>query len=137
EGDRLTMLEGFLQDITLQHEAEEKLKKIAEENLRFFNNPVNLNAVADFQGNLRRISPSWTKMLGWSEDELRSRPVLEFVHPEDIEKTKKELRFLSKTTRVHTFENRFSCKDGTYRWLLWGSASDPETGMIYASAVDI
>lgn len=137
EGDRLTMLEGFLYDITRQKEAEDKLQKVAEENLRFFNNPVNLNAVADFNGYLQRISPSWSKMLGWSEQELKSKPVIDLVHPEDVESTLEALRYISKARKVHTFETRVACKDGSYRWLLWGTASDPETKMIYASAVDI
>lgn len=137
EGDELTMLEGFLYDITQQKEAEDKLKKVAEENLRFFNNPVNLNAVVDFNGYLQRISPSWTKMLGWSDDDLKSKPVMEFIHRDDVESTREALRYISKARKVHTFENRFACNDGTHRWLLWGCASDPETRMIYASAVDI
>lgn len=113
------------------------IQQIAEENLRFFNNPVNLNAVADYNGNLQRISPSWTKMLGWTEDELKARPVLEFVHPADLESTKEALHLISKTGKVHTFESRLACKDGTYRWLLWGSSADQGTKMIYASAIDI
>lgn len=137
EGDELMMLEGFLYDITQQKHAEEKLKKVAEENLRFFNNPVNLNAVVDFNGYLQRISPSWTKMLGWTDQELKSKPVMDFIHPEDVESTRESLRYIAKAKKVHIFENRFVCKDGMHRWLLWGAASDPETKMIYASAVDI
>jgi PAS domain S-box-containing protein len=137
QGDRLTMLEGFLYDITRQKEAEEKLQNIAEENLRFFNNPVNLNAVTDFNGYLQRISPSWSRLLGWSEQELKSKPVMDFIHPDDVDITREALRYISKTGKVHTFENRFACKDGTHRWLLWGTASDPNRKMIYASAVDI
>ena len=55
-----------------EQESQERMLKNAEENLRFFNNHVNLNAVGDFEGNLIRISPSWTKILGWTEEELRS-----------------------------------------------------------------
>ncbi|HET9485944.1 MAG TPA: PAS domain S-box protein [Chryseosolibacter sp.] len=137
QGDQVTMLEGFLYDITRQKEAEEKLQNIAEENLRFFNNPVNLNAVADFNGYLQRISPSWSRVLGWSEQELKSKPVMDFIHPDDVDTTREALRYISKTGKVHTFENRFACNDGTYRWLLWGTASDPNRRMIYASAIDI
>ena len=137
ENDQLTKLEGFLQDITLQKEAEEALQQVAEENLRFFNNPVNLNAVADFNGNLQRISPSWTKMLGWTVEELKAKPVLEFVHHDDVKRTREELKDISKPRKVHTFENRLACKDGSYRWLLWGLASDLEAKVIYASAIDI
>lgn len=62
---------------------------------------------------------------------------MDFVHPEDVESTRESLRYIAKAKKVHIFENRFVCKDGMHRWLLWGSASDPETKMIYASAVDI
>lgn len=114
-----------------------KLQQIAEENLRFFNNPVNLNAVADFDGNLQRISSSWTKILGWTEEELKARPVLEFVHPADVESTEEALHFITKIGKSHTFENRLACKDGSYRWMLWGLASDADSKIIYASAIDI
>lgn len=137
EGGQPTMLEGFLYDITSQKETEEKLQKIAEQNLRFFNNPVNLNAISDFDGYLQRISPSWTKMLGWTEEELRSKPVVEFVHPDDVERTLEALRFIAKSKKVHTFENRFVCKDGSYRWLLWGAAADQDAKVMYGSAIDI
>jgi PAS domain S-box-containing protein len=137
ENDRLTMLEGFLVDITQQKEAEENFRKVAEENLRFFNNPVNLNAVVDFNGYLKRISPSWKTLLHWSEEELKSRPVMEFIHPDDAKHTLKTLQSISTEQQVFTFENRFACKDGSYRWLLWGSASDLKAELIYASAIDI
>jgi PAS domain S-box-containing protein len=120
----------------LQKEGDETLWKNAED-LRFFNNPVNLNAVGDFNGNLQRISPSWTILLGWTEDELKSRPVFDFVHPDDVDRTRQELKYLSKAGAVHTFENRLVCKDGSSRWLLWGLASDLKTNLIYASAIDI
>lgn len=137
ENDKLTMLEGFLIDITHQKEAEENFRKVAEENLRFFNNPVNLNAVVDFNGYLKRISPSWKTVLQWSEEELKSKPVMDFIHPEDVRHTLKTLQSISTKQTVFTFENRFACKDGSYRWLLWGSASDLKAELIYASAIDI
>lgn len=137
DNDELVMLEGYLSDITQQIQAEENLKKIAEENLRFFNNPVHLNAVADFDGYVRRISPSWAKILGWNEQELRSRTLMDFIHPDDVTSTRLALRNISRSGKVHTFENRFACKDGSFQWLLWAATLDPETEMIYVSAIDI
>ncbi len=137
ENEQLTMLEGYLSDISQQIEAEESLRKIAEENLRFFNNPVHLNAVADLNGQLQRLSPSWAKLLGWNEQELRSKPLMDFVHPDDVTSTREALRNISKAKKVHTFENRFACKDGSFQWLLWAAALDPQTHMIFVSAIDI
>jgi PAS domain S-box-containing protein len=137
EGEKLAMLEGFLSEITHQKEAEEKLQKMSEENLRFFNNPVNLNAVIGAGTNLIRINPSWTKVLGWSQEELKAHPLLHLIHPEDLDRAKHEVSHLSKTGQLHTFEVRMACKDGSYRWLLWALSPDPVNNLVYASAVDI
>lgn len=137
EGDNLIMLEGFLSDVTAQTDAEEKLRKVAEENLRFFNNPVNLNAVVDFNANLVRISPSWTGMLGWSEEELLSKPFFHFIHPDDSERSQQHLKAMAHSQAVNTFENRLTAKDGSFRWLLWALAPDPVAKVVYASAIDI
>lgn len=137
EGDKLMMLEGYIEDITREKEAEEKLRQLAEENMRFFNSTVNLNAVLDFEGKLVRISPSWSTIVGWSDEELWSQPFLNLIHPDDLDKVKEELNLLASTKSVHTFENRLACQDGSYRWLLWALAPDHESGLVYASAIDI
>jgi PAS domain S-box-containing protein len=134
---RLTMLEGFLSDITAQKEAEDKLQHIVSENLRVFNNAVTLNVVAGFDGYFKRVSLSWTTVLGWSEIELLSKPYLEFVHPDDLEATRTAVAFISAGNNLFTFENRYRAKDGSYRWLLWSSAYDLTHQVIYASASDI
>lgn len=133
----LTMLEGYISDITVQKEAEEKLQKIVSENLRVFNSSVNLNVVTGFDGYFKRVSRSWTTLLGWSEIELLSKPFIDFVHPEDIETTREVAMFIIAGNNLHTFENRYRCKDGSYRWLLWSSAVDLTHEVIYASAIDI
>jgi PAS domain S-box-containing protein len=133
----LTMLEGYLTDITSQKLAEQELQKVAEENLHVFNNPVNLNVIAGFDGYFKRLSPSWTATLGWSEEELKSRPYTEFVHPDDLDATHEAASYIALGNNLFTFENRYRCKDGSYRWLLWGSASDLKNRLVYASAIDI
>lgn len=135
--NKLLMIEGFISDITAQKHSEEKIQKIAEENLKVFNNPVNLNAIAGFDGVFKRLSPSWTTQLGWSEEELKSKNFLEFIHPDDRASTENAMTFISAGNNLFTFENRYQCKDGSYRWMLWGSASDANLQLVYASAIDI
>jgi PAS domain S-box-containing protein len=128
---------SIAEDITLQKKTQDQLKRIADENLHVFNNPVNLNAVAGFDGHFKRLSPSWQQLLGWSENELLEKPFFSFVHPDDLQSTKDAAAFIAEGNNLTTFENRYRCKDGSYKWLLWGSASDTKNKVIYASAIDI
>jgi PAS domain S-box-containing protein len=137
DNGQLLLLEGFINDITPQKESETRLQKVAEENLRVFNNPVNLNAIAAFDGFFKRLSPSWQRTLGWTPEELLEKPFIEFVHPDDREATREAASYIASGNHLFTFENRYRCKDGTYKWLLWGSASDVKSKLIYASAIDI
>jgi PAS domain S-box-containing protein len=135
--DKLAMLEGFFIDITQQKQAQEKLDKISDENFQFFNNPVNLNAISDFDGTLKRMSPSWTKLLGWTDEELKSRSFTLLIHPDDVEFTSDIFLALIEGKIVPTFENRLVGKDGRFHWILWSAVSDTTQKLIYASAIDI
>ena len=133
----LDLIEGFISDITLQKQAEEELHKVAEENYRLFNNAVTLNVIAGFDGYFKRLNPTWTQLLGWTEEELKSKTFIEFVHPDDVASTRKAFSSMQEGNHLLSFENHYRCKDGTYRCLLWGSATDVKNQLIYASAIDI
>ncbi|HTJ51488.1 MAG TPA: PAS domain S-box protein [Cyclobacteriaceae bacterium] len=135
--DALILIEGFINDITAQKLAEEELQKVADENYRIFNSIINLTVIAGFDGYFKRVNPSWTTLLGWSQEELCAKPFIEFVHPDDIDPTYQATVHITEGNNLQTFENRYQCKDGSYKWLLWGSASDTRRNLIYASAVDI
>jgi PAS domain S-box-containing protein len=130
-------LEGFIIDITAQKNAEKELLKVAKENYRLFNTSVNLNSIAGYDGYFKKLSPAWEQLLGWTDLELKAKPFVEFVHPEDIEATQQMVRSISEGNDLHHFENRYRCKDGSYRWLLWSSATDVKNQLMYASAIDI
>src|SRR5690606_9689665 len=77
------------------------------------------------------------QLLGWSDEELKAEPVQSFVHEDDLESLREALRQFSSGEKVDTFESRFRCKNGSYRWLLWGCVPDRETKIAYCSAIDI
>lgn len=137
EGDRLRMIEGVITDITSQRLAEETIQKIADENYSIFNNAVNLNAIAGFDGYFKRLNPMWQEVFGWTIEELTSVPFVEFVHPDDREPSRQATAYISSGNNLQSFENRYRCKDGTYRWLIWSSVSDAKNGLIYATSIDI
>ncbi len=133
----LIHIEGVIMDVTAQKLAEEEYRKIAAQNHSIFNNAVNLNAVAGFDGYFKRVNPMWTEVMGWTQEEMTSRPFIDFVHPEDKESTIEAANYIATGHNLMTFENRYQCKDGTYRWLLWSSAVDKQNKFIYATAIDI
>ena len=66
-----------------------------------------------------------------------SRPFIEFVHPDDRDRTLDQNRDVRGGNRALVFENRYRCKDGSFRWLRWNAAPDDDQGVIYAVARDV
>ncbi len=110
----------------------------AEEELTtLFEQSLDMLCIASVDGYFLRLNPAWERTLGYTAEELMSRPYVEFVHPDDRQPTTREARQLAGGENTVMFENRYRCKDGTYRWLSWKSAPLPEQGLVYAMARDV
>jgi PAS domain S-box-containing protein len=127
---RLLRLDGVLRDVT-------ESRLAGAERDQFFELSLDMLCVAGFDGFFKRLNPSWTRTLGWTTEELLAKPYLDFVHPDDRESTIAEAGNLAHGGETIAFENRYRCKDGSYRWLLWNAASVPDLQVIYAAARDI
>jgi PAS domain S-box-containing protein len=113
-------------------------RRRAEEDLeRFFTLSLDLLCLAGFDGYFKRLNPAWERVLGYTIDELLSRPYLDFVHPGDRNVTTTQAGKLGIGSNVLSFENRYMAKDGTYRSLQWNAVSLPDQQMIYGAARDI
>lgn len=104
---------------------------------RFFTLSLDLFCIAGFDGYFKRVNPAWHATLGWSDEELCARPFLDFVHPDDRESTTREAAKLADGAMVIQFENRYQCRDRSYRWLEWMAVPVEEEQQIYAMARDI
>ncbi len=104
---------------------------------RFFTLSLDMLAIADADGYFKRLSPSFTETLGYTTEELLAQPFIEFVHPEDREKTLNEVARLSQGIATVSFENRYRCRDGSWRWLSWNTRPVAGEGILYASARDM
>ena len=102
-----------------------------------FETSPDMLCIAGVDGTFRRLNPAWEKTLGFTAAELMSRPYVEFVHPDDRGSTTTEAGALAEGSGSVLFENRYRCKDGSYRWLAWKSTPLPEEGLVYAMARDV
>jgi len=87
-------------------------------------------------GCFKRLAPLFPPAFGYVEEELLDRPFLSFIHPADTAATKAALKQLARGEPTLGLENRFRCKDASYRRLAWTAIPTPE-GLLYAVARDI
>ena len=104
---------------------------------RFMELSVDLFCVAGFDGFFKNLNPSFEKTLGFTTNELMAKPYLDFIHPDDRPATALEKDRLEGGEVTFAFENRYLCKDGSHKWLLWNAVSVSEQEAIYAVARDI
>jgi PAS domain S-box-containing protein len=93
--------------------------------------------VAGFDGYFTRLNVAWERTLGFTNQELMKEPFLNFVHPDDREATIAQAKNLESGRDTISFENRYRCKDGSYKWLLWTATSCTDQHLLYASAHEI
>lgn len=122
--------------ISLRNENKER-KEVQEELDRFFTLSFDMQCIAGADGYFKRLNQSWMDNLGYTIDELKSRPFVDFVHPDDLDKTIKATEKLAQGNVVVEFENRYRKKDGSYIWIVWNAIFDSDKGLIYANAHNI
>jgi PAS domain S-box-containing protein len=127
--------EGFgvvlvFRDVTGLNQARAELEK-------YFTLSIELLCIAGADGYFKRLNPAWEKVVGFSTEELLAKPFLEFVHPDDRQATIQENERLGAGNDTISFENRYLCKDGSYKWLMWSATPSDEHQTVYAVARDI
>ena len=135
-GDLTRMLESELHRVQLVP-LQSAVATAQEEMRKFFSLSLDMLCIATLEGYFKKLNPAWEATLGWTISDLTGRPYVEFVHPEDRERTLSEARLLGKGNITVAFENRYRCKDGSYRHLLWSAVADQSNGLIYSVARDI
>ena len=103
----------------------------------FFELSLNLWCIAGTDGYFKHVNPAWETTFGYSREELLSRPYLDFVHPDDREATIAAAANVATGRNILSFENRYRCKDGSYKWMLWSAIARLEKERIYAIAADV
>jgi PAS domain S-box-containing protein len=121
--------ERVLRILTEQLEAE--VEQRSRERDRIWTMSEDLLGVSNFDGYFTSVNPAWTRLLGWSEAEIKSLPVNELRHPEDAAEAVAGRERLLKTGGTVRLENRFRHRDGSWRWIAWTLTADD--GLIYVA----
>jgi PAS domain S-box-containing protein len=101
----------------------------------FFVQSFDLLGVVGKDGYFKRLNPAFERALGYSEAELCSKPIVEFLHEEDVATTKTRIKTLAEGTPTVDSKNRYRCKDGTYKWFSWNTT--PVGSLFYSIGRDI
>ena len=103
----------------------------------FFKISADFICIAGFDGYFKRINPAVSKLLGYSDDELYSRPITDFVYTLDLKATIETREEVYKNKPLLNFENRYLTKSGEIVWLSWTSMPVEKERLVYAIAKNI
>jgi PAS domain S-box-containing protein len=129
-------IELELQATTLETQAQALEEQRLELDL-YFTHSLDMLGIAGLDGMFKRLNPAFERTLGYTIEELTADPFMHFVHPDDRASTLKEVEKLARGLGTISFENRYRCRDGSYRWIQWSSTAVAKQGLIYAAARDI
>lgn len=103
----------------------------------FFDNSIDIMILVGFDNRIKLINPSFQRILGWTKEEVILRLFQDFLHPDDIKRSLGEAKAYESGRNAVRFENRYRCKDGSYRWISWNSHPLPEKQVVVGIGRDI
>ena len=103
----------------------------------FFNLIPDLACIVSTDGYFKKVNPAWETTLGYTREEVLGTPMLEFIHPDDLERTVNEIARQSREYRTKHFVNRYRCKNGSYRIFDWTTTFNRDDSTRFGVARDI
>ena len=103
----------------------------------FIDLSLDLFCIAGFDGYLKEVNRAWEVMLGYSREELLSRPYLDFIHPDDRPSTSAAARMVETGQNLINFENRYRGTDGKHHNIFWTVAVRTDRQLIYCVGRDL
>jgi len=137
EGTWSQLLAGLNDTMAAFTDLESRRGRAEQELGDFFELSLDMLGIANADGYFTRVNRAFERTLGYTSEELLSRPYLEFVHPDDRASTAQVAAAVSAGHDTVGFENRYVRADGSVCWLQWSARALPDTGLLYAVARDV
>jgi len=115
----LDMAALYGQLIRLLGTEQQERMRMADRHNRLFDTSLDLILVTDRRGQFIEVSPSSDAILGYRPEEMTGRTGAAFLHPEDLEGTRNEMRRARRGKRLQNFEARYVHKAGHVVTLAW------------------
>ncbi|MCB0331361.1 MAG: PAS domain-containing protein, partial [Bdellovibrionales bacterium] len=125
--EKVSHVQGAFQDITDRIETGRALQN-------FFHLSEDLLCELSASGQFLRVNPTFSRILGYSEERLLSTSLFEFLHSDDVQATRQALQQWNDGENLVGFHSRYRTVDGEYHWLEWSASPPDERGVIYAVA---
>jgi PAS domain S-box-containing protein len=104
---------------------------------RFFELTPDLLCIAGYDGYFKKVNKAVSNVLGYSLEELYSRPINDFIYFKDQKITSEFRNEIINSTPLLDFENRYVHKSGEIIWLSWTSQPIEDKQLVFAIAKDI
>ena len=112
-------------------------RKLEQEYNQIFQNAPDIICTVGLDGYFKKVNPAMSEILGYSQRELLTTPIVKFIHPNDQARIMTELEIKNRREETFYFENRCVTRSGQVKWLSWTSTPVTEEGLIFTVAKDI
>ena len=129
----LRLLSREVVSLIIERRQKEELRNFE----KLFETSNDLLFIGSNDGFFKKVNPAFEKVLGWSKKDLLSTSSFEYIHPEDIERSKEQLQGLAKGQKTVNFIQRFKTAGGSYKSIQWTSTPEVSTGKIFGIGRDV
>lgn len=112
----------------------------------FFRLTPDIFCIAQLDGTITQRNQNLPRILGYTkkefQEEFQQQTSMidlgnQLIHPEDQEISMQVLQEALQGKSFFNHENRFRCKDGSYKWISWNFSPLPEKELIYLVGRDV
>lgn len=106
-------------------------------NDKFFELSLDILCIVEVDGTFVRANQAFCEMLGFSEQELKSKKIFDFIHPDDLQVSSEACEEGREKKNIESFTNRYINREGKIHHISWRTRFIEEETRIYASGRDV